>query len=38
MDNESKVAYVRAVMDDLPTLAKSPVQGQAAGPKMGEVG
>ena len=25
MDNESKVAYVRAVMENLPTLAKSPV-------------
>jgi len=37
MDSESKVAYVRAVMDDLPTLARSPVLGQAAGPKMGEV-
>jgi hypothetical protein len=37
MDNESKVAYVRAVMDDLPTLARSPVPGQAAGPKMGKV-
>jgi hypothetical protein len=37
MDSESKVAYVRAVMDDLPTLARSPVPGQAAGPKKGKV-
>ena len=37
MDSESKVAYVRAVMDDLPTLARSPVLGQAAGPKRGKV-
>jgi hypothetical protein len=35
MDNESEVAYVRAVMDDLPTLARSPVVGQAAGQKGG---
>ena len=25
MDNESEVAYVRAVMENLPTLARSPV-------------
>jgi hypothetical protein len=37
MDNESEVAYVRAVMDDLPTLVRSSVPGQAAGPKMGKV-
>ena len=37
MDNESEVAYVRAVMENLPTLARSPVFGQAAGPKMGKV-
>ena len=37
MDNESKVAYVRAVMENLPTLAKSSAQGQTAGPKMGKV-
>jgi len=37
MDNESEVAYVRAVMENLPTLARSPVPGQAAGPKMGKV-
>jgi hypothetical protein len=37
MDSESKVAYVRAVMENLPTLARSPVPGQAAGPKMGKV-
>lgn len=37
MDNESEVAYVRAVMENLPTLARSPVAGQAAGPKMGKV-
>ncbi len=37
VDNESEVAYVRAVMENLPTLAKSPVFGQAAGPKMGKV-
>ena len=36
-DNESEVAYVRAVMENLPTLARSPVFGQAAGPKMGKV-
>jgi hypothetical protein len=36
-DNESEGVYVRAVMDNLPTLARSPVPGQAAGPKMGEV-
>ena len=37
MDNESEVAYVRAVMENLPTLARRSVQGQAAGPKMGKV-
>jgi hypothetical protein len=37
MDNESEVAYVRAVMENLPTLAKSPVLRQAAGPKKGKV-
>jgi hypothetical protein len=37
MDNESEVAYVRAVMDNLPTLARSPVPGRVAGPKMGKV-
>jgi hypothetical protein len=37
MDNESEVAYVRAVMENLPTLARSPIPGQAAGPKMGKV-
>jgi hypothetical protein len=37
MDSESEGAYVRAVMDNLPTLAISPVFGQAAGPKMGKV-
>ncbi len=37
VDNESEVAYVRAVMENLPTLARSPVFGQAAGPKMGKV-
>lgn len=37
MDSESEVAYVRAVMDDLPTLARSPVPRQAADPKMGKV-
>jgi hypothetical protein len=37
MGNESEVAYVRAVMENLPKLARSPVLGQAAGPKMGEV-
>ena len=38
MDNESEVAYVRAVMENLPTLARGPVSGQAAGPKRGKVG
>ncbi len=37
MDNESEVAYVRAVMENLPTLARSPAQEQAAGPKRGKV-
>ena len=37
MDSESKVAYVSAVMENLPTLARSSVSGQAAGPKMGKV-
>jgi hypothetical protein len=35
MDSEGKVAYVRAVMENLPTLARRPVFGQAAGPKRG---
>jgi hypothetical protein len=36
-DNEIEDAYVRAVMENLPTLARSSVFGQAAGPKMGKV-
>jgi len=38
MDNESEGVYVRAVMENLPTLVRSPSwQGKAAGPKTGKV-
>jgi len=37
MDNESKVAYVRAVMENLPTLAKSPVPRTGGRPQKGKV-
>jgi hypothetical protein len=34
MDNESEVAYVRAVMDNLPTLARRPAfSGRRQAPK-----
>jgi len=36
MDNESKVAYVRAVMENLPMLAKSPVPRTGGRPQKGE--
>jgi hypothetical protein len=36
MDNESEVAYVRAVMENLPTLARSSVPGTGGRPQNGE--
>ncbi len=36
MDSESKGAYVRAVMENLPTLAKSPAQAGGR-PQKGKV-
>jgi len=33
MDNESKGAYVRAVMDNLPTLVRRPAFGRRQAPK-----
>lgn len=35
MDNESEVAYVRAVMDNLPTLVRSSVLDRRQAPKRG---
>ena len=35
-DNESEVAYVRAVMENLPTLARSPVTRTGGRPQKGE--
>jgi len=37
MDNESEVAYVRAVMDNLPTLARSSVTRTGGRPQKGKV-
>jgi len=37
MDSESEGAYVRAVMDNLPTLARSPVQKIGGRPQKGKV-
>jgi hypothetical protein len=37
MDNESEVPYVRAVVDNLPTLAKSPVPRTGGRPQKGKV-
>ena len=36
-DNESEDAYVRAVMENLPTLARSPVQKIGGRPQKGKV-
>jgi hypothetical protein len=35
MDTESEVAYVRAVMENLPTLARRPASGRRQAPKRG---
>ena len=37
MDNESEVAYVRAVMENLPTLARRPVTRTGGRPQKGKV-
>ena len=37
MDNESEGVYVRAVMENLPTLARSPVLRTGGRPQKGKV-